>query len=371
MNPKYTRPILIGGILVAILQSVCYAHLKDHTMRPAWLTSALDGAFLLANVLIVLSLYDFAKTKRRRSFLGLVLGFAGCWGLLVCAWLPDLTPQEQDEPGSQDHQLKGLITDPDGKPDPGAQLAIFPSFTELHWIKAGHGGKYRLAWSVELWQAQDGGRRLIARDPARSLATVEECPKDMTNLDIILKPALTLTGQVKDASGAPMPGVQVEFQIKAGSGYVFLDDHTRPTDTQGRYEFKCLPADGQYMVYVSAKGYGSSERFVENDSETNRLELSPLVLKLVNEVIAGQVLKDDQPVAGVNVNLSGEGQPAGRVATDGQGRFHFQVCAGQIRLWAFSPSGGGNAQATVEAGDTNIVMTLPTWPGNRPAQTKK
>ena len=67
-----------------------------------------------------------------------------------------------------------------------------------------------------------------------------------------------------------------------------------------------------------------------------------------------------------NVSLSGEDQPEGNVATDSKGRFHFQVCEGQIRLFAYSQNGGGNAQATVEAGDTNVVMTLSSQPGNMP-----
>ena len=46
------------------------------------------------------------------------------------------------------------------------------------------------------------------------------------------------------------------------------------------------------------------------------------------------------------------------MTTDSKGRFHFQVCEGQVRFFAYSQSGGGNAQATADAGDTNIVMTL-------------
>ena len=52
------------------------------------------------------------------------------------------------------------------------------------------------------------------------------------------------------------------------------------------------------------------------------------------------------------------------MTTDSKGRFHFQVCEGQVRLFAYSQNGGGNAQATAEAGDTNVVMTLSSQPGN-------
>jgi len=269
-------------------------------------------------------------------------------------------------PSAQSHKLKGLVTDPDGKPMPGVELAVFPNFNGgTHWIKSGPVGEYNLTWSLQPWQLQNGGgARLVARDDARSLATIEELSEDATNLDLKLKPALTLAGLVKNEADAPMPGAQIGFWIKAGNSYGQMDEQVKPADAQGRYEIKCLPADGQYMVYATAKGYGKSTQQVESDSETNRQELSPLVLKLADQIIAGQVLKDeDKPASGVNVNLSGEGQPDGQMTTDSKGRFHFQVCAGQIRLFAFLQSGGGFAQTTAEAGDTNIVITLTSQPG--------
>jgi len=268
--------------------------------------------------------------------------------------------------GAQAHKLNGVVTDADGKPAPGAQVAVFPNYNGgTHWIKSGPGGAYNLTWSLQPWQLQNGGgARLVARDPARGLATVEELPEDATNLDLKLKPALTLTGLVKNEADAPMPGAQIGFWIKAGNSYDQLDEPVKPADAQGRYEIKCLPADGQYMVYASAKGYGKTTQQVESDADTNRLEVSPLVLKLADQIIAGQVLKDDEkPASGVNVNLNGEGQPDGYMTTDSKGRFHFQVCAGQIRLFANSQTGGGFAQATAEAGDTNIVITLSSQPG--------
>jgi hypothetical protein len=136
-------------------------------------------------------------------------------------------------------------------------------------------------------------------------------------------------------------------------------------DEQGRYEIKCLPPDAQYTVFATAKGHGRSQQQIQNDSETNRMELSPFVLKLADRVLAGQVLNEnDKPISGVNVSLNGEDQPDGNMTTDSKGRFHFQVCEGQVRLFASSPQGGGFAQATAEAGDTNVVMTLGSNSGN-------
>jgi protocatechuate 3,4-dioxygenase beta subunit len=267
-------------------------------------------------------------------------------------------------PGAESHKLKGTVTDDAGQPVPGAEVAVFPGYNGTHWMKTGPGGEYSLTWSIQPWQAQNGGAYFVVRNPARDLAAVEELPEETTNLDIKLKPALTLTGQVKNAGDAPMASAQVGLWFKAGNSYDQLNENMQTADAEGRYEIKCLPADGQYMVFASAKGYGKSEEQVQNDSDTNRVELSPLVLKLADQVIAGQVLKDDdKPAAGVNINLNGDGQPDGYMTTDGKGRFHFQVCEGQIRLFAYSQYGGGSAQAAVEAGDTNIVMNLSSSPG--------
>jgi hypothetical protein len=138
-----------------------------------------------------------------------------------------------------------------------------------------------------------------------------------------------------------------------------MEPSTITADATGRFEIKCLPMSGEYIVWATAKGYGKRQQPLHPEYETNHVELDPFALKRANLLIAGQVLKDDdKPASGVNVNLNGEGQPDGNLTTDSQGRFHFKVCEGQINLYAYSQSGSGNAQATVEAGDTNIVMTL-------------
>jgi protocatechuate 3,4-dioxygenase beta subunit len=267
-------------------------------------------------------------------------------------------------PGSTAHKLKGTVTDADGKPVAGAQVAVFPS-NGLRWTKTASNGTFSLTWSLQPWQMQSGGVLLVVRDTVRNLAATEELPEETTNLDVKLKPALAVAGRVEGTDGGPLAGAQVGVWLKAGNSYDQLNEQMAAADAQGRYEIKCLPPDAQYTVFATAKGRGRSQQQIQNDSETNRMELSPFVLKLADRVLAGQVLNEnDKPVSGVNVNLNGEDQPDGNMTTDSKGRFHFQVCEGQIRLFAYSQNGGGNAQATVAAGDTNVVMTLSSQPGN-------
>ena len=268
-------------------------------------------------------------------------------------------------PDARLHKLRGVVTDAGGQPAAGALVAVFPN-NGAHWVKTGTNGEYSLNWSLQSWQLQNGGAMLVFRDPARNLAGTEELPEETTNLNVKLKPALAFSGQVKNADGALLTTAQVGLWLKAGNSYEQLNEQTTiPVNAEGRFEIKCLPPDAQYIVFATAKGHGRSQQQIQGDSETNRVELSPFILKHTDRIIAGKVLKDDdKPASGVNVQLNGEDQPDGNLTTDSQGRFHFQVCEGQIRLFAYSQNGGGNAQATVEAGDTNVVMTLSSQPGS-------
>jgi protocatechuate 3,4-dioxygenase beta subunit/5-hydroxyisourate hydrolase-like protein (transthyretin family) len=272
-------------------------------------------------------------------------------------------------PGATMHKLKGSVTDADGKPDASAQVAVFPN-NGTRWVKTGPNGEYNLTWSLQPWQSQSGEALLVVRDTARNLAASGDLSEDVTNLDVKLKPALTLTGQVKGADDSPLHNAQVGLWLRAGNSYDQLNEQMTAVNAEGRFEIKCLPPEPQYLVYATAKGYGRNQQQIGPGTETNRLELAPFVLKPADRVIAGQVLDaNDKPASGVDVRLmnviaSGEGQPEGNTTTDRNGKFRLQVCEGQVRLYANSRTGNGYAQATVEAGDTNIVINLRSSLGN-------
>ena len=260
-------------------------------------------------------------------------------------------------PGSKPNKLTGTVTDADGKPAAGALLAVFPANGSQHWVKPATNGVFKLTWSLQPWQRQSGGAWLVALDQALDQGAVEELDEDNTNLDVKLKPALTVTGMVKSDGGSALPGARVGVQIKTGNNYEPLNERSAVCDAQGRYQIKCLPPEASYVLFASARGYGQGRQQLPVDSQTNRVALSPFVLKLADRVLAGQVLDaDDKPVAAANVSITGEGQPSARVNADSKGRFHFQVCEGQIRLFANPPQGGPSAQTSAEAGETNVVL---------------
>jgi protocatechuate 3,4-dioxygenase beta subunit len=265
---------------------------------------------------------------------------------------------------SKPHKLTGTVTDADGKPDPGALLAVYPTFTSpIPWKKTATNGAFSLTWSLEPYQVQSGGGALlVARDPARNLAATAELEEETTNLDVKLKPALTVAGLVRNVDDSPLPGAQVGVWLRAGNSYDQFNEQLAAADSQGRYEIKGLPPEAQYIAYATAKGHGRVQQQLQGDPETNRVELPPFVLKPADHVLAGQVLNEnDKPVSGVYVSLSGEGQPEGVTNTDSKGRFHFQVCEGQVRL--FASTQGGYAQGVAEADDTNVVLALTSQMG--------
>ncbi len=140
-------------------------------------------------------------------------------------------------------------------------------------------------------------------------------------------------------------------------------------DAEGRIEIKALPAGRRYSVTVSAKGYGTANCTVPQETEGQRLELERCELVLADHRIAGVVLDaDDKPVAEASIYGYGEGQPSVNGKTDAKGRFAFNaVCAGQIRLQANTPSGGyGSAMA--EGGETNITVRIGEREGSVPSR---
>ena len=89
------------GISGLILQVGCYVLVKVFAGRarahlavpPDWVGYVLMGGVVQGSVLLILALCDFAKAKGYSGFVGLLLGFCSCVGLLVLALLPDRTKE--------------------------------------------------------------------------------------------------------------------------------------------------------------------------------------------------------------------------------------------------------------------------------------
>ena len=217
-----------------------------------------------------------------------------------------------NNPGSTTHKLKGTVTDADGKPAAGAHVAVFPADNfaldkdRNQWRVQPHLVTPAVANAVRRRRAAGGPRPRPQSGRHRRVAGGHHQP----GREIETGPDRDRAGE---KCGRLSPGRRGSRSMAQGGQQLQqLDEQKHTSDARGRYEIKCLPADASYMVFASAKGHGRSQRQFEGDSETNRLELPPFVLKLADRVLAGQLLDDnDKPVSGAYDVVERPG-PAGR-----------------------------------------------------------
>jgi hypothetical protein len=139
------------------------------------------------------------------------------------------------------------------------------------------------------------------------------------------------------------------------------------SDAQGLFSLSALAQGVPYTLDVAAPGCGSnSVRVPTAATLTNRLQLTPVVLKLANQQIAGQVIgQDGKPSWGAQVTVSGEGQPrSNRSRTDSNGCFVVKnICTGPVDVLAALSAGMNQGRTVVgmvsaSGGDTNVVVKL-------------
>lgn len=261
-------------------------------------------------------------------------------------------------------KLVGFLRDSSGAPVPNYRLKTFPNHNNDE-IKTDANGQYRLRWSPRQY-GSDSKQVLVARDLGKNLAVAAEFDESMTNLDLRFEPGLVLIGKAQDEKGNPITNASINLTFWYGNSGSSLDQQPYRADTNGNFQISALPQMEKYDVSVSASGYGSArQRVTQENGQTNRIELQPLVLRVANKKIEGMVVdSSDKPVSGAWVSISGEGQPNGSTRTDSKGRFAFkEVCEGSISVSA-NGNGGPSGNIQAEAGETNIVVTLGVY-GNQ------
>jgi protocatechuate 3,4-dioxygenase beta subunit len=256
-------------------------------------------------------------------------------------------------------RIAGVLRDPSGAPVPGMELSVFPN-----WGQSGGGAKtdakghYEMAWNPQQFGPSGGNFCLMARDAARNLATARDIEESTTTLDLRLEPGLVVAGRVEDMNGKPLTNATVRVYLWSGNSGSQFDEKPIRTDAQGRFEITAMPPGRKYGLDATAKGYGSANQNIHENSDTNRVELEACVLKVADRKLAGEVVDaDEKPVARANVFMYGQGQPNTSVRTDEKGQFKFdEVCEGTVQLSANAQCAFGNTRA--EAGDTNVVIRL-------------
>ncbi len=253
-------------------------------------------------------------------------------------------------------KVSGIVKTPDGKPAGGAELMVFPANGNMHWTKTDSNGAFTRIWALQPWQ-RGAGAQLFIRDSSNNLAALAPLDPDTTNVEVKLSPALAISGIVKNTNDAALTNSSYFLMVRTANASETLNQDNGKVDGNGHFEIKGLPMEGSYTLSVFAKGYSQAQQQIAPDQETNRLELPPFILNAADRIIKGRVLDDDdKPLVAANVSISGDGQPNDHVATDKNGGFEFNVCEGQLRIFATPAGGGRSFPAAAEAGDTNIIV---------------
>ena len=283
----------------------------------------------------------------------------------------------------------GTVRYPSGEPAPRVRVEYYPGHHQgagpYAEVETDVNGRYQIIGLADM-TIYNGiiieTNSIMARDVERNLAAVQEFHTTTTNIDLVLQPAITLSGSIGDTEGAPIIGAELDLGFHASRSNHKLEAQRIKVNELGQFSVSALPQGRAYDIwYIAAKGYGSGNAGVEaKDTRTNRYEFPAFVLKRANLKIAGRVLDvAGEPLAGAEVYFMGKGQPMNsedkwgqqpwcNTKTDSEGKFSFDtVCDAPLRVyadyhdplkWSISTHNDGGMPA--QPGDMNIVIRLPT-----------
>jgi len=262
-------------------------------------------------------------------------------------------------------KIAGIVRDDAGNPLAGVKV-------QTTWVKMGSSGtsagesdasgRFDLEWDSSSFGRGANSIVFVARDPARNLAQVLDIDERVGPLDLKLKPGLIVAGTVLDQDGKPLSGADARVLLRVPMATVRLGwNELATTGPDGVFEVRGIPPERQYMVEVSADGYGKREIAIDSPApREGRHDIGPVKLALSDLAVSGLVIDpNDEPVAGAEVRCFGAGQPDLRdVQTDAQGRFTVAgLSPGSVHLYV-NPQGqsplSGNTDAQAGAADVKI-----------------
>jgi len=283
------------------------------------------------------------------------------------------SPQQTVQADSKARYVDGVITDSEGLPVSGARLNV---------MFAGHGscvsdrkGRFRFSWSTGAVQS-DEQVYVLARQTKRNLAAAVVLKPETTELDIKLRPAVSIAGIIADKTGKALRGAKAHVLFWSGKYGTMLSETDVKTNRNGRFNITMIPYGHKCTVVTEADGYGRETIDVfTDDSVDGRLDVGTIKLRLADKKVAGVVYDaNDLPVQNVEISAYGDGQPLRRgIMTDAQGRFVVEgVCEGMIQIYAHardrSPLEYGHTAAEAGATDVRIVLEKSSSPSLSPPE---
>jgi protocatechuate 3,4-dioxygenase beta subunit len=255
-------------------------------------------------------------------------------------------------------EVKGIVLDPDGRPDPRAKI-WGPHIWE-------HGVQPDGTFTLKTLRP-GGPVTLTVRGSDRALkAEVEVTPRPGASepVTIRLKRGLAVSGRVVDSRGQPLPNAEAraERRIEMGDGgWTFVAMDTARADAEGRFTLWLLPGI-EHQVNATAPGFGGAQQ-AEVMVRDAGIDVGTLTLAAANLAVAGRVTDaEGKPVSGVQLHAGGEGQPLrgpSETVTDEQGRYRIEgLAAGKLFLSLNHPTYGWDYRDNIDAGATGIDFVL-------------
>lgn len=262
--------------------------------------------------------------------------------------------------------ITGTVLDTNGMPAVGVSVMTIPGLfippgRPRPEVKTDAQGNFSLQWrspgSVPM-----GSPSLIARDPARNLATVQRIAPSTVNQDLQLRPGMMIRGTVVDESSKPLPTASLRLSWRVFMWNDSFENGTVPLNERGEFEMAGLLPDAHYTFTAQIPGRALAEKSItEEQARTNFIQLEPLMLKALDRPLAGLVLdEEEKPVAGAEIRIANQHRSNSGVFTDSKG--HFQTVASVDKTKVTALKMTKNASVDAAGGDTNVVIQFPGAP---------
>lgn len=224
-------------------------------------------------------------------------------------------------------------------PRSGFETSAVANLDWRRWARTDAAGRFE-------FDAVPAGRDLLlaARSLGRAPLTAELeriAPGETRTQDLSMPTGGSLSGQVLDEAGQPLPGVRVEVQFAGALRSLLRRIDRTETDAEGRFRFESLPSDG-LRLKASREGLLAATQTLQ--PQQGARPAVTLVLT-AGEVLRGRLVCDDPiPLEGLKVSAKADlaalsmGFDMARMAeihvearTDGEGRFSLNGLPGEGR----------------------------------------
>ena len=131
-----------------------------------------------------------------------------------------------------DPEVSGTVRDRSGRAVPGAAVTVVPSGFYVDCTN--EDGRFEITYRRESER-----RYLFARDARRNLAAAVEIKERTRQINVVLKPALTLAGRITDPNGQPIPAARIQLAACLSGWFAYVGAEVF-TGTDGRYEIPAV-----------------------------------------------------------------------------------------------------------------------------------